>query len=45
MAQPKPVFARIEIQMEEEDEGELKKKASKKKERIPQAQTQSLAEA
>ncbi|KAG5533427.1 hypothetical protein RHGRI_027555 [Rhododendron griersonianum] len=45
MAQPKPIFARIEIQMEGEDEGDLKKKASKKKERIPQAQTQSLAEA
>lgn len=46
MAQPKPVFARIEIQMEGEDEVELKKKAStKKKERVPQAQSQTLAEA
>ncbi|PSS32593.1 Methionine--tRNA ligase [Actinidia chinensis var. chinensis] len=43
MAQPKPVFARIEIQKEGEDEAEVKKKISKKKEKIPQSQT--LAEA
>ncbi|XP_052204721.1 methionine--tRNA ligase, chloroplastic/mitochondrial [Diospyros lotus] len=46
MAEPKPIFARIESQKEGEggEEGEVtKKKASKKKERMPLSQT--LAEA
>lgn len=43
MAQPKPVFARIEIHKEGEDEGEAKKKVSKKKQRIPQNQTMAEA--
>ncbi|KAL6977336.1 Methionine--tRNA ligase, chloroplastic/mitochondrial [Sarracenia purpurea var. burkii] len=42
-AQPKPVFARIETQKESEDEGEVRKKFNKKKERIPPSRT--LAEA
>ncbi|XAR66305.1 Methionine--tRNA ligase [Bertholletia excelsa] len=43
MAQPKPVFARIEIHKEGEDEGEAKKKVSKKKQKIPQNQTMAEA--
>ncbi|KAF3963969.1 hypothetical protein CMV_011699 [Castanea mollissima] len=38
MAQPKPVFARIENQVEEEDGGEAAKKVVKNKDRLPQAQ-------
>jgi methionyl-tRNA synthetase len=38
MAQPKPVFARIENRMEDEDEGEAAKKEAKNKDRVPQAQ-------
>ncbi|KAL4621178.1 methionine--tRNA ligase, chloroplastic/mitochondrial [Castanea sativa] len=38
MAQPKPVFARIENQVEEEDGGEATKKVVKNKDRLPQAQ-------
>lgn len=38
MAQPKPVFARIENRMEEEDGGEAGKKVAKNKDRMPQAQ-------
>ena len=39
MAQPKPVFARIEVLKEGEHEAEVKKKVSKKKERVLQSQT------
>lgn len=38
MAQPKPVFARIENRMEDEDGGEPAKKEAKSKDRAPQAQ-------
>ncbi|KAK4579111.1 hypothetical protein RGQ29_028971 [Quercus rubra] len=38
MAQPKPVFTRIENQVEEEDGGEATKKVVKNKDRLPQAQ-------
>lgn len=38
MAQPKPVFARIENQVEEVDGGEATKKVVKNKDRLPQAQ-------
>ncbi|KAG2730218.1 hypothetical protein I3760_01G281500 [Carya illinoinensis] len=43
MAQPKPVFARIENQMEDEDGGEAAKKVVKNKDKVPQ--TQGVAEA
>lgn len=39
MAQPRPVFARIEVQKEEEDVAQVVKKVSKKKAKIPQVQT------
>lgn len=39
MAQPRPVFARIEVHKEEEDVPEVAKKASKKKTKIPKVQT------
>lgn len=39
MAQPRPVFARIEVHTEEEDVPEVAKKASKKKTKIPKVQT------
>ncbi|KAL0003055.1 hypothetical protein SO802_016836 [Lithocarpus litseifolius] len=38
MAQPKPVFARVENQVEEEDAGEATKKVVKNKDRLPEAQ-------
>lgn len=38
MAQPKPIFARIENRMEDEDGGEASKKEAKSKDRVPQAQ-------
>jgi methionyl-tRNA synthetase len=38
MAQPKPIFARIENRVEEEDGGEAAKKVVKNKDKVPQAQ-------
>lgn len=38
MAQPKPIFAKIENKTEEEDAGDTAKKAGKKKGKVPQAQ-------
>lgn len=39
MAQPRPVFARIEVHKEDEDVPEVAKKVSKKKAKIPKVQT------
>lgn len=45
MAQPRPLFARIEVHKEEEAVPEVTKKVSKKKAKIPIPQVHTVAEA